>query len=87
MEVELTGRVTGPYGEFSRRTRLFSPQIPVPYLQHLVAIGVATVIAEHSVEQPLEVKRDAPKKTSSASQAAPASRKKTATKRKPKPKS
>lgn len=81
----MNSRVTGPFGEFTRRQMLSSDKYPVEYLAHLVNIGVAEYTIEHKLEPKIEVKalkKVDSKKPLSASQLAQASRKKTAKKSK-----
>jgi len=90
MEIEITARATGPYGELSRRQRFTDKDMPQSYLNHLVDIGVAKYIVNHKVEKKLETKVvevEAPlsKKTLSASQPDPASQEKTPKKRRGRP--
>jgi len=79
MEIQMTARVTGPFGEFDRRQRLNSENYPVEYLRHLVEIDAAYATVDHKMENPIETKEVVEeKKPFTASQPAPASRKRTA---------
>jgi hypothetical protein len=69
MEIEMTARASGPYGSFDRRQRVSDRVVPVEYLRHLVAIGVARVLSD-PVAPIVQKKTAAPL---SASQPAPAS--------------
>jgi len=89
MEIEITARATGPYGELNRRQRITDRDMPASYLNHLVDIGVARYVVQHRIEKKIETKTVEPKKeaievtkkTSSASQPAQALPEKTPKKR------
>lgn len=75
MEIQMTARATGPFGELNRKRRLDSTSHPREYLKHLVAIGVAVVTIEDKPEPAIEYKAEKkslePAKQSSSSPVAP----------------
>jgi hypothetical protein len=79
MEIQMTARISGPFGEINRNHRIHTPTYPREYLKHLVEIGVARVLVDDKPEPSIDVKaekKSTEKKTaSSSSQVAPQSQK------------